>query len=93
MFPKKADWRCGMDLGPVGRIGALGATGVRRIESDVIPAVGVEGAGRMEEDSYDRRGEDRGLDQDADEVNEGEQESQDSETPQETLRKQVSFFA
>jgi hypothetical protein len=84
-----------MDLRAVEGVRLVGVTGVRLIASDVMPAAGVEGAGRMEEDSYggNKKGQERGLDEDVDEVNEEEQTGEGSEISQEAGRKQVNLFA
>ena len=72
----------------------VGPADARRAMTDVMPAVGVEGAGRMEEDSYggSEKGQERGLDEDSDEVNEGAQEGDGPEASQETTKK-LNLFA
>ena len=76
-------------------IRAVGPVSIRRVASDVMPAAGVEGAGRMEEDSYGgrKRGEERGLDEDADEVKEEAGQSGESEMPRETASEHVNLIA
>lgn len=60
-----------MELRPVEGIRAVGPVDVRRAANDVAPAVGVEAAGQMEEDSYDAsaKRQDRGLEEDAEAEN------------------------
>jgi hypothetical protein len=54
-----------MELRPIDRIRAMGPVGVKRSASDVPPPVEVEGAGRMEGDSYggSAKQQDRGLEE------------------------------
>jgi len=82
-----------MNVGLVEGIRMVGPAEARRAVTDVMPAVGVEGAGRMEEDSYDgNEGEERGLDEDSDEVNEEAQQGEGPEVLQESAKK-LNFFA
>ena len=83
-----------MNVGLVEGIRMVGPAEARRAVTDVMPAVGVEGAGRMEEDSYDGKneGEERGLDEDSDEVNEEAQQGEGPEVLQESAKK-LNFFA
>ena len=84
-----------MDLRAVEGVRLVGVTNIRPIASDVMPAADVEGAGRMEEDSYggNNKEQERGLEEDVDEVNEEEQTGEGSEISQEAGRKQVNLFA
>jgi hypothetical protein len=62
-----------MDIGAVESVRPLERVGARRGPGDLAPALGVEGAVRMEEDSYRESGkdQDRGMEEDAEGVEEG----------------------
>ena len=83
-----------MEFGSVERVRALGRIEVRRIPVDVPPASGVEGAERMEEDSYrgGAEGQDRGLEQEAPAIEEGCEEVPE-QAPETGGEKQVNLFA
>jgi hypothetical protein len=55
-----------MDVGAVESVRSVGRVGVRRGPSDVAPALGIEGAVRVEDDSYrdSRKDQDRGMEED-----------------------------
>jgi len=60
-----------MDVGAVDRIRSAEQAGIRRAPNDVAPALGVEGAGRMGEDSYgETKQQDRGMEDETDTVEE-----------------------
>ena len=61
-----------MDIGAVERIRPVEQVGVSRRPGDVAPALGVDGAARMEDDSYgeDKNGQDRGMEEEDPEENE-----------------------
>jgi len=66
-----------MDVGAVARVRSLEQVGVRRGPGDVTPALGMEGTGRMEEDSYgEAKKQDRGMEEDADNVEENAEGSE-----------------
>jgi hypothetical protein len=66
-----------MDVGVVGRVRPAEQVGVPRAPSDVAPALGVEGPGRMEEDSYgESKQQDRGMEEEADILDENADESE-----------------
>jgi len=85
---------CGMEFGPVERVRAVGPMEVRRIPVDVMPASGVEGAERMEEDTYREgsEGQDRGLEPEPPLIEE-ECAEVPEQAPEAGEEKQVNLFA
>jgi hypothetical protein len=66
-----------MDVGAVDRVRTAEQVGMRRAPNDVAPALGVEGAGRMGEDSYGQaKQQDRGMEEETDVVEESEEGSE-----------------
>jgi len=65
-----------MDVGAVERIQPMEQVGVRRGPGDVAPALGVDGAARMEDDSYGdgRKAQDRGMEEEDPGANEEERD-------------------
>ena len=60
-----------MDVGAVDRVLPAEQVGMRRAPNDVAPALGVEGAGRMGEDSYgEAKQQDRGMEEETEAVEE-----------------------
>lgn len=59
-----------MELGKVEAIQAVRPAAVSRSASDVLPAFAVDGAGRMQDDSYrgDAKEQDRGMEEEAAEL-------------------------
>jgi len=80
MLSKRVDWRCGMKLGPVERVGAVKQVELARKAADVPPAFGVAEAGRMLDDSYGAHAseQDRGMEEDAPEDEECEPRQESS---------------
>ena len=82
-----------MDLRPVEAIGEVRLVGVKRSETNVAPPFAIDGAGRMEQDSYNAgaKQQKRGLEDEELEASEEEAEEQDSS--EEEPHRNVNLFA
>jgi len=83
-----------MELGKVDAIQAVGSVSVNRSASDAMPAFSVDGARRMQDDSYggDAKEQDRGMEQEAAELVDHAEKAEEAAAGKEEGQ-QVNLFA